>query len=88
MLFNTSKKRDFTPKLKINNEEIDVVDELKLLGVMITNDLKWNSNTSYITKKGYKKLWILRRLKSFGATQEELKDIYNKQVRSIMEYAA
>ena len=88
MLFNTSKKRDFTPKLKINNEEIYVVDELKLLGVMITNDLKWNSNTSYITKKGYKKLWILRRLKTFGATQEELKDIYNKQVRSIMEYAA
>ena len=88
MIFNTSKKRDFTPQFQKNNQDIDVVDELKLLGVMITNELKWNSNTTYITKIGYKKLWILRRLKSFGATQDELKDIYIKQVRSILEYAA
>ena len=33
-------------------------------------------------------MWILRRMKSFKATQNELRDIYNKQVRSILEYAA
>ena len=88
MLFNTAKTRDFTPQMKIENEEIEVVEKLKLLGVMITDDLKWNCNTSYITSRGYRKLWILRRLKIFGASNQQLKDIYFKQVRSILEYAA
>ena len=50
MLFNTAKKNDFTPTLKINDKLIEVVDEIKLLGVKITSDLKWNENTKYITK--------------------------------------
>ena len=31
--------------------------------------------------------WILRRLKQLGAKSKELVDIYNKQCRSILEYA-
>jgi hypothetical protein len=48
----------------------------------------WHSNTAYITQRGYAKLWLLRRLKAFGANSSELLDIYCKQVRSILEYAA
>ena len=51
MIFNTAKKRDFTPQLVIDNEPIEVVEDIKQLGVKITTDLKWNSNTEYITKK-------------------------------------
>ena len=88
MLFNTQKIRDFTPTMFIQDNPIDVVEEMKLLGVKITTDLKWNSNTDYITKRGYKKLWMLRRLKSNGANNQELKDIYCKHVQSVLEYAA
>ena len=34
-----------------------------------------------------KKLWFLRRLKALGADDEDLKDVYIKQIRSILEYA-
>ena len=88
MLFNTAKKRDFTPRLTIESETIDLAEELKLLGVKITSDLKWHSNTSYITKKGYSRLWLIRRLKSFGANTQELLDVYCKQIRSVLEYAS
>ena len=88
MLFNTAKKRDFTPTLSIDGEEIDLVEEMKLLGVIITSDLKWSKNTQYTTKRGYNKLWILRRLKQNGANTKELCDIYQKHVRSILEYSA
>ena len=88
MLFNSARKRDFTPRLKLENSDIEVVEQLKLLGVQITNDLKWDANTLFITKKAYNKLWILRRLKLNGANREELKDIYCKHVRSVVEYAA
>ena len=88
MLFNTAKTRDFTPKLKIDGEDIELVEEMRLLGVVITSDLKWKKNTEFTTKRGYSKLWILRRLKQNGANVKELCDIYQKHVRSILEYSA
>ena len=51
------------------------------------SDLSWASNTEYIVKRAYKKLWCLRRLKKFGANHEDLLDVYFKQIRSILEYA-
>lgn len=76
MLFNTAITRDFTPAINIENNEIEVVEQFKLLGVQITSDLKWNANTTYITKRGYQKLWILRRLKANGTNESELKGIH------------
>ena len=88
MLFNTAKKHDFTPAFTINNELLEVTEEIKLLGVNVTNDLKWNSNTKYITTKAYSRLWMLRRLTNLGANKVELVDCYTKQTRSVLEYCA
>ena len=40
-----------------------------------------------IDVKAYKRLWILRRLKTLGASREDLLDVFVKQVRSVMELA-
>ena len=88
MLFNTARSKDLTQKLKIENETIELVEDMKLLGVQINSDLKWNANTNYITKKAYSRLWIIRRLKLIDASQHELLDVYTKQIRSVLEYAA
>ena len=87
MFLIQAKTRDFLPKLKLEEETIEVVEKMKLLGVQVTSDLKWSANTAYIVRRGYNKLWTLRRLKSTGANSEELVDIYSKHVRSILEYA-
>ena len=91
MLFNPSKQMDFTPRLNLpgmkSEEHLDVVENHKILGVIISNDMKWHKNTEYICKKGFLRLWILRRLKNLGANTEELLDVYYKQVRSILEFA-
>ena len=91
MLFNNRKSYDFTPKLSIPGLEIgeylEVVETKKLLGIIITSDLKWSANTEFICKKGYNRLWMLRRLCSLGATPSELFDIYVKQIRPILELA-
>ena len=65
MKFNFSKNYDFPPELNLDGFEdsLKVINETKLLGVMVTNDLKWNSNTMYICARAYKKMWILRRMK-------------------------
>ena len=60
---------------------------MKLLGLVITSNLKWHENTDYITQRGYSRLWILRRLKKFGLSKADLIDTYIKKVRSVLEMA-
>ena len=51
IIFNFTKKFQFHTSLSVNEKEIEVVNETKLLGTFITNDLKWNKNTSELVKK-------------------------------------
>ena len=88
MLFNTARTNDFTPEMKLDGVLLEVVEEMKLLGVIITNDLKWHKNTEHITKKAYSRIWLLKRLKQMGASKQALLDIYTKHVRSVLEFAA
>ena len=87
ILFNPGTCRDFMPKFSISNNEIEMVEEVKLLGVVVRSDLSWSANTDYIVERANKKLWILRRLKKLGANQDDLKEIYIKQIRSVLEFA-
>ena len=76
MLFNNSKKFDFVPDIKLQGTQVETVEEFKLLGLVLRSDMRWTSNTKSITLKGYKRLWILSRLKFLGATDTELIDVY------------
>ena len=49
--------------------------------------MKWSSNTDLMTEKSYKRLWVLRRLKGLGASDDDLLYVYFKQVRPVLEYA-
>ncbi len=52
MLFNTAIKTDFLPLIEISDSnQIEVVKEMKLLGIMIRSHLKWSSNTQNLVKK-------------------------------------
>ena len=74
--------------MELNGTKVDLVEEAKLLGVIISSNLSWSSNTDYIVKRCNKKTWTLRRLKQLGASHQDLLDVYCKQVRSIAEFAA
>ena len=88
MIFNTAKKSDCLPSLSIGeSRDLEVVESMKLLGVIIQSDMKWGQNTDFICKKGFSRLWMLRRLKGLGASQHELLDVYKKQVLCVMEMA-
>ena len=76
MLFNSSKKFDFMPNLSLETgTNLEVVESCQLLGVIIQSNLKWNKNTDYICSKAYDRIWMVRRLKYLGATNEELIDV-------------
>ena len=51
MIFNFTEKYQFTTRLKLNDDNLEVVRQAKLLGVIISDNLKWDENTSYLVKK-------------------------------------
>ena len=89
-MLNTGRKFDALPKLTLpgmGESHLEVVESFKLLGVKIRSDQKWIDNTDYICQRGYTRLWVLRRLKVLGATESELLDVYEKQIRSVLQLA-
>ena len=88
MKFTNSKKYDFPLELTFSDgSQVETTEVSKMLGVMISSNLKWRRNTDYICTKARKKLWLLRRLQPLGLSTFELFDVYIKEVRSILEYA-
>ena len=75
MVFNFTKKYQFTTQLKVNEKPIEMVKETKLLGTYITDDLKWEKNTSEIVKKAYQRMQLLNRASSFTSSMHDLKRI-------------
>jgi hypothetical protein len=81
-------KTDFLPNIEVSvGKSLEVVEEMKLLGIMIRSDLRWTSNTHLIISKSYKRMWMLRKLKNLGASEGNLIKVYIQQVRSITEMA-
>ena len=87
MLFNPCSSLDFQPNIELDNHQLEIVEEMRLLGVHIRSDMKWHTNTEQMVKKAYKRLWIIRRLKSLGVAKRDLVDIYEKHVRCVLELA-
>ena len=63
MIFNPCSSIDFLPEFSIEGNDLAVVEKMRLLGLIITPNLKWVSNTQNVVLKANKRMWILRRLK-------------------------
>ena len=76
MIFNFSKNKQFITKMKVNNTDLEVVKESKILGTILTNDLSWNKNTLDLVKKGFKRMQLLYKAASFTNSRQDLKSKY------------
>ena len=88
MIFNFTKKFQFTTNLSVNEKPVEIVKETKLLGTFLTDDLKWNKNTAEIVKKGWRRMQLLNRAAGFTSNKQDLKKIYLVYIRSILEQSA
>ena len=86
MIFNKSKKYDFPPEFSFQNgENLDVVNETKLLGLIISSDLRWYSNTKAIYNKAMSKMWLIRRMMVLKLEPELIFYYYIKEIRVLAE---
>ena len=88
MIFNFTEKYQFTTRLKLKNENVEVINSTRLLGTILSDDLRWDLNTKNIVKKANARMELLRRVASFGTPVEDLKTVYILFIRSILEQSA
>jgi hypothetical protein len=67
---------------------VEQVPSMKLLGLWITNDLKWNEQVLSSIKRSNKGIFLLRQLKHGGIANNVLWMIYNALIRSHLTYAS
>ena len=86
MVINFTKNFQFNTRIKLDNTLLQEVEECRLLGLTISNQLSWNQNTHNIVKKANMRMIILHKLYDFNLPTEELLDIYILFIRCMVEY--
>ena len=87
MIFTRS-QQEFRTRLLLNDIKLDHVHEARLLGLLITDNLKWDLNTKDVCKRAYARLSMVTKLKYVGVQQDDLIDVYCMFVRSLLEYCS
>ena len=66
---------------------LEITNAIKILGITLQNDLKWNLHVSNICKVAARRVYILKEMKRLQSlTKRDLMQVYNSHIRSILEY--
>ena len=85
MIFNFTRKYQFSSRFYLNNIKLEEISECRLLGVVLTNDLSFEKNTESIVKSAYTRMIMLRKLSPFGISMSDMLNIYVLYIRSVVE---
>ncbi len=72
------------PPLTIDSSTVERVSSTKFLGVHITEDLTWTTNTMSLSKKAQQRLHFLRRLKRASLPPPILTTFYRGTIESVL----
>jgi hypothetical protein len=84
---NERKCKELQIGFKIHNTPLEVVKSTKILGLTLSDDLKWNEHVLQIVKKARKRLYCLAQLNRSNVGIKELFQLYITCIRPITEYA-
>ena len=85
MIVNFTENFQFHTRLKLNDSNIQVVEKMKILGTIITNKLSWSENCDIIVKKVNSRMQLLRKVWSFGASIEEMVELWKVYCLSVLD---
>ena len=85
MIINFTDNHQFTTRLQLKGDNIEIVDKMKILGTVITDKLTWDDNCTNLIKKVNARMQLLRGVLSFGATNPEMVHLWITFCRSVLE---
>ena len=72
MIVNFTDNYQFHTRLQLKNQNIDIVDRMKILGTVFTNKLNWTENCDILIRKVNNRMQLLQTVWSFGSTHQEM----------------
>jgi hypothetical protein len=72
MVINFTKKFQFNTRIALQNTLLEEVEDCRLLGLTLTNQLSWHQNSENIVKKANTRMIILQKLYNFNLPTEEM----------------
>ena len=87
ILISFKRKSETIPRIIIDGQEIERVDDAKLLGVNISSNLTWNTHVDTISVKASQRTYLLYRLKHSGLDPHEIISVFISIIRPLLEYA-
>ena len=61
-MINFQRNEPVFPPTKINGINVERVEKAMILGLLITQDMKWNAHVDKITTKVAKRLYLMKQL--------------------------
>lgn len=83
----TKKSLVISPIRDPNGIPLPCVSSLSLLGLTITDDMRWNSHIETTIRRCCKRIYVLRNLKRSGCSSSVILHVYNAIIRPILIYA-
>ena len=83
ILFTNAKDNPNPPEVTINDTPLEPVEAYKYLGTTITNELKFHRNTELLIKNARKKLFIMRKLRFPGTSDQLALTCYRTFIHSL-----
>ena len=78
---NFTKQSHSCEPVRINDQCLEIVKSAKILGMLITDDLKWNCHIENIVSKASKRLYLLRQLNRADVEESSLLQFYTACIR-------
>ena len=80
-----TRKQTVSPVM-ISEETLEQATSFKLLGVTVTDSLRWGDHVAAVTATASERLWLFKKLKRAGVPQPDLVYYYEAVIRPDMEY--
>ena len=85
MIFNFTRDYQFSTNVYLDDECLEIIDETRLLGVIVSDDLSWDKNTLSLVRRANARMRILHKLVDYGVPISDLVLIYFLYIRSVLE---
>jgi hypothetical protein len=86
LIMHDFKPSDAFQSVIVNGQPVEVVECFKYLGTQIDSKLNFNQNTNFIFKKAMQRLFLLRKLRSFGVSEAVLETVYKSLIQSLLSF--
>ena len=88
MLFTRSRNYAFPPEFSVGNKKVlEVKKTLRILGVLLQDDTKWQAQVEEMVRQATNTIWVLRRMRSLGVDQKTLVAYWKSEGRVHLELA-